>query len=129
MSYLLKPGTDFTVVLDGDPAAAAEATVRNWYWPWRHRRSSNPLRSPNPMSADTFFLQALSEAQRTNVAVADSGALFSPQELSSMPDPDPEGRISAGWKPAFACDKRVAFVRSPCAKNVRRSGSSDRCRA
>ena len=39
------------------------------------------LRQPKPMAADTFFLQAVSEAQRNNVAIADSSALFPPQKL------------------------------------------------
>jgi serine/threonine-protein kinase len=34
------------------------------------------LRKPNPTSADTFFLEALSEARRANVAVTASARYF-----------------------------------------------------
>jgi serine/threonine-protein kinase len=35
-------------------------------------RVLDSLRQPRPMAADTFFLQALSEAQRNNVTIATS---------------------------------------------------------
>ncbi len=75
VSYLLKPGTDslsFSVEIrrntggDGPQLIMAVATPR----------VLESLRKPNPTAADTFFLEALSEARRTNVAVATSARYF-----------------------------------------------------
>ena len=75
VSYLLKPGTDslsFSVEIrrnsggDGPQLVMAVATPQ----------VLESLRKPNPTAADTFFLEALSEARRANVAVATSARYF-----------------------------------------------------
>jgi len=70
MSYLLKPGTDavsFSIPIqrrgEGPQLVVAVATPQ----------VIEALRQPKPMAADTFFLQALSETQRRNLAIAAVG--------------------------------------------------------
>ncbi len=75
VSYLLKPGTDslsFSLEIrrsrggDGPQLVMAVTTPQ----------VLDSLRQPNPMAADTFFLQAISEARRTNMAIATSARYF-----------------------------------------------------
>jgi serine/threonine protein kinase len=68
LSYLLKPGTDslsFSVGMQriGGPGPQLIMAVTT-------PRVLDSLRQPGPLAADTFFLQAISEAQRNNVAIA-----------------------------------------------------------
>ncbi len=75
LSYLLKPGTDslsFSIGVqrsgggDGPQLVLAVTTPQ----------VLDSLRQPKPMAADTFFLQAISEAQRNNVAIATAARYF-----------------------------------------------------
>jgi hypothetical protein len=75
LSYLLKPGTDslsFSIGMqrsgggDGPQLVFAVTTPQ----------VLDSLRQPKPMVADTFFLQAVSEAQRNNVAIATAARYF-----------------------------------------------------
>ena len=75
LSYLLKPGTDslsFSIGIqrsgggDGPQLVLAVTTPK----------VLDSLRQPKPMAADTFFLQAVSEAQRNNVAIAAGARYF-----------------------------------------------------
>jgi serine/threonine protein kinase len=75
LSYLLKPGTDslsFAIAIprsgggDGPQLVMAVTTTQ----------LLASLRQPKPMAADTFFLQAVSEAQRNNVAIATAARYF-----------------------------------------------------
>jgi Protein kinase domain len=75
MSYLLKPGVDslsFSIGIqrggggDGPQLVMAVTTPQ----------VLESLRQPKPMAADTFFLQAVSEAQRNNVAIATAARYF-----------------------------------------------------
>ncbi|WP_050384808.1 serine/threonine-protein kinase [Bradyrhizobium pachyrhizi] len=69
LSYLLKPGVDslsFALPMErttGPQLLLAVAAPR----------VLDSLRQPRPMAADTFFLQATSEAQRGNVAITAAG--------------------------------------------------------
>ena len=74
LSYLLKPGTDFLSFSigmqrsgggDGPPLVLAVTTPQVL-----------DLRQPKPMAADTFFLQAVSEARRSNIAIATAARYF-----------------------------------------------------
>jgi serine/threonine-protein kinase len=67
LSYLLKPGTDavlFAIPIqrggEGPQLVMAVTTPQ----------VIDALRQPKPVAADTFFLQALSETQRRNLAIA-----------------------------------------------------------
>ena len=75
LSYLLKPGIDslsFSIGIqrgaggDGPQLVMAVATPQ----------LLASLRQPKPTAADTFFLQAVSEAQRNNVAIATAARYF-----------------------------------------------------
>jgi serine/threonine-protein kinase len=75
LSYLLKPGIDslsFSIGMqrasggDGPQLVMAVATPQ----------VLDSLRRPKPMAADSFFLQALSEAQRNNVAITTAARYF-----------------------------------------------------
>ncbi len=75
LSYLLKPGTDslsFSIGIersgggDGPQLVMAVATPQ----------VLDSLRRPKPIAADTFFLQALSEAQRNNVTINAAARYF-----------------------------------------------------
>jgi serine/threonine-protein kinase len=75
LSYLLKPGTDslsFSLEIrrsrggDGPQLIMAVTTPQ----------VLDSLRQPNPMAADTFFLRAISEAQRTNMTIATAARYF-----------------------------------------------------
>jgi serine/threonine-protein kinase len=75
LSYLLKPGTDslsFSIGIqrggggDGPQLVMAVTTPQ----------VLDSLRQPKPMAADTFFLQAVSEAQRNNVPMATAARYF-----------------------------------------------------
>ena len=75
LSYLLKPGLNFlsfsigmqrSSAGDGPQLVMAVATPQ----------VLNSLRRPKPMAADSFFLQALSEAQRNNVAITAAARYF-----------------------------------------------------
>ncbi len=75
LSYLLKPGTDslsFSIGMQrsgggDDPQLVLAVTTP---------QVLDSLRQPKPMAADTFFLQAFSEAQRNNVAIAAAARYF-----------------------------------------------------
>jgi serine/threonine protein kinase len=75
LSYLLKPGIDslsFSIPMprggggDGPQLVMAVATPQ----------VLDSLRQPKPTAADTFFLQAVSEAQRNNVAIVTAARYF-----------------------------------------------------
>jgi hypothetical protein len=75
LSYLLKPGIDslsFSIPMqrggggDGPQLVMAVATPQ----------VIDSLRQPKPTAADTFFLQAVSEAQRNNVAIITAARYF-----------------------------------------------------
>jgi len=75
LSYLLRPGIDslsFSIGMqrggggDGPQLVMAVATPQ----------VLDSLQQPKPMAADTFFLQAASEAQRNNVAIATAARYF-----------------------------------------------------
>ena len=76
LSYLLKPGTDslsFSIGMqrgsgggDGPQLVMAVATPQ----------VLDSLRRPKPMAADSFFLQAVSEAQRNNVQITTAARYF-----------------------------------------------------
>jgi serine/threonine-protein kinase len=75
LSYLLKPGIDslsFSIPMlrggggDGPQLVMAVATPQ----------VLDSLRQPKPTAADTFFLQAVSEAQRNNVALVVAARYF-----------------------------------------------------
>jgi serine/threonine protein kinase len=75
LSYLLKPGIDslsFSIPMqrggggDGPQLVMAVATPQ----------VLDSLRQPKPTAADTFFLQAVSEAQRNNVAIVAAARYF-----------------------------------------------------
>jgi serine/threonine-protein kinase len=75
VSYLLKPGTDslsFSMEIRRNSGGSGPQLVMAVATP----QVLESLRKPNPTSADTFFLEALSEARRTNVAVATSARYF-----------------------------------------------------
>jgi serine/threonine-protein kinase len=68
LSYLLKPGTDslsFSM-----PMQRSDANGPQLIMAVTTPRVLDSLRQPRPMAADTFFLQALSEAQRNNLTIA-----------------------------------------------------------
>jgi serine/threonine-protein kinase len=68
ISYLLKPGTDslsFSM-----PMQRSDANGPQLIMAVTTARVLDSLRQPRPMAADTFFLQALSEAQRNNLTIA-----------------------------------------------------------
>jgi serine/threonine protein kinase len=71
LSYSLKPGTDSLSFAIGMPQGGA-ANAPQLIMAVTTTRVLDSLRQPRPMAADTFFLQALSEAQRNNVTIATS---------------------------------------------------------
>jgi hypothetical protein len=69
LSYLLKRGTDslsFSIGMQRSGGATGPQLIMAVTTP----RVLDSLRQPRPMAADTFFLQAISEAQRNNVIIA-----------------------------------------------------------
>jgi serine/threonine protein kinase len=76
MSYLLKPGTDaLSFAIDiprSDEASGTSQLVMAVATP----RVLDSLRQPVPTPADQFFLQALAEAQRANIAIGASARHF-----------------------------------------------------
>jgi serine/threonine-protein kinase len=73
LSYLLKPGIDslsFSIGIKrsgGGPQLLMAVTTA---------RVLDSLRQPKPMAADTFFLQAVSEAQRGNITIGAAARYF-----------------------------------------------------
>ena len=69
LSYLLKPGTDslsFSIGMQRSGSSTGPQLIMAV----TTARVIDSLRQPRPMAADTFFLQALSEAQRNNLTIA-----------------------------------------------------------
>jgi serine/threonine-protein kinase len=69
LSYLLKPGTDslsFSIGMQRSGGASGPQLIMAV----ATSKVLDSLRQPRPMPADTFFLQAISEAQRNNVIIA-----------------------------------------------------------
>jgi serine/threonine-protein kinase len=78
MSYVLKPGTDalsFSIDMPRSDDASG-ANVPQLIMAVTTPRVLDSLRQPRAMPADQFFLQALSEAQRTNVTINASARYF-----------------------------------------------------
>jgi len=76
LSYLLKPGTDslsFSVEIRRSGGGGGPQLLMAVATP----QVLDSLRQPNPIAADTFFVQAISEAQRTNVAITTAARYFS----------------------------------------------------
>ncbi|MBV9561784.1 MAG: serine/threonine protein kinase [Bradyrhizobium sp.] len=75
LSYLLKPGTDslsFSIGIRRSGGGDSPQLVMAVATP----QVLDSLRQPRPMAADTFFLQAISEARRNNVTMATSARYF-----------------------------------------------------
>ena len=75
LSYLLKPGIDslsFSIAIQRSSGGDGPQLVMAVTTP----QFLASLRQPKPMAADTFFLQAVSEAQRNNVAIAAAARYF-----------------------------------------------------
>jgi serine/threonine protein kinase, bacterial len=75
LSYLLKPGTDslsFSIGMQRNNGGSGPQLVMAV----ATSRVLDSLRQPRPMAGDTFFLQALSEAQRSNVTIATAARYF-----------------------------------------------------
>ena len=75
LSYLLKPGTDslsFSIGMQRSSAGDGPQLVMAVASP----QVLDSLRRPKPMAADTFFLQAASEAQRNNIAITTAARYF-----------------------------------------------------
>jgi serine/threonine protein kinase, bacterial len=75
LSYLLKPGTDalsFSIGMKRGGASDAPQLVMAVTTP----QVLDSLRQPRPVAAETFFLQAGSETQRNNVAIAAAARYF-----------------------------------------------------
>ncbi len=75
LSYLLKPGTDsqsFSIGIQRGGGSDGPQLVMAVTTP----QVLDSLRQPRPMAADTFFLQAVSEAQRNNVPMATAARYF-----------------------------------------------------
>jgi len=75
LSYLLKPGIDslsFSIGMQRNGAGEGPQLVMAVATP----QVLDSLRRPKPMAADSFFLQALSEAQRNNVAITTAARYF-----------------------------------------------------
>jgi hypothetical protein len=75
LSYLLKPGTDslsFSIGMQRSGGGEGPQLVLAVTTP----RVLNSLRQTKPVAADTFFLQAVSEAQHNNIAMATAARYF-----------------------------------------------------
>jgi len=75
LSYLLKPGTDalsFSIGMQRSAGSDAPQLLMAVTTP----QVLDSLRQPKPLGADTFFLQAISEARRNNVAMATAARYF-----------------------------------------------------
>lgn len=75
LSYLLKPGTDslsFSIGGQRGGSGSGPQLLMAVTTP----RVLDSLRQPRPLAADMFFLQALSEAQRSNMTMATSARYF-----------------------------------------------------
>jgi serine/threonine-protein kinase len=75
LSYLLKPGTDslsFSIGMQRSSAGEGPQLVMAVATP----QVLDSLRRPKPMAADTFFLQAASDAQRNNIAITAAARYF-----------------------------------------------------
>ena len=76
LSYLLKPGTNSLSFSIGIQRKAAAADVPQLVMAVATPQVLDSLRQPKPMAADTFFLQAVSEAQRNNVTISTAARYF-----------------------------------------------------
>jgi serine/threonine-protein kinase len=75
LSYLLKPGTDsfsFSIGMQRTGAGSGPQLVMAVAAP----QVLDALRQSKPMAADTFFLEAISEAQRNNVTMSAAARYF-----------------------------------------------------
>jgi predicted Ser/Thr protein kinase len=75
LSYLLKPGTDslsFSIAIQRKGSGSGPQLVMAVATP----QVLDSLRQPKPMAADTFFLQAVSEAQRNNSTISTAARYF-----------------------------------------------------
>jgi serine/threonine-protein kinase len=75
LSYLLKPGTDslsFSIGIQRNGSGSGPQLVMAVATP----QVLDSLRQPKPMAADTFFLQAVSEAQRSNLTISTAARYF-----------------------------------------------------
>jgi serine/threonine-protein kinase len=75
LSYLLKPGIDslsFSIAIQRSGGSDGPQLVMAVTTP----QFLASLRQPKPMAADTFFLQAVSEAQRNNIVIAAAARYF-----------------------------------------------------
>jgi serine/threonine-protein kinase len=75
LSYLLKPGTDslsFSIAIQRNGSGSGPQLVMAVATP----QVLDSLRQPRPMAADTFFLQAVSEAQRNNFTISTAARYF-----------------------------------------------------
>jgi serine/threonine protein kinase len=82
LSYLLKPGTDsvsFAIELPRSDDAAG-GPLPQLVMAIATPRVIDSLRQPRPMPADQIFLQALSEAQRSNIAINAAARYFTVQK-------------------------------------------------
>jgi serine/threonine protein kinase len=70
LSYLLKPGTDSLSFSIGMQRGGAPGAGPQLIMAVATTQVIASLRQPRPMAADTFFLQALSEAQRNNLTIS-----------------------------------------------------------
>ncbi len=70
LSYLLKPGTDSLSFSIGMQRSGAGGAGPQLIMAVATTQVIASLRQPRPMAADTFFLQALSEAQRNNLTIS-----------------------------------------------------------
>jgi hypothetical protein len=75
LSYLLKPGTDslsFSIGMQRSGSGGGSQLVMAVAAP----QALDALRQSKPMAADTFFLEAISEAQRNNVTMSAAARYF-----------------------------------------------------
>jgi hypothetical protein len=70
LSYLLKPGTDSLSFSIGMQRSGVSGAGGQLIMAVATTRVIDSLRQSRPMAADTFFLQALSEAQRNNLTIS-----------------------------------------------------------
>jgi serine/threonine protein kinase len=76
LSYLLKPGTDSLSFSIGMQRSGAAGAGPQLIMAVATTQVIPSLRQPRPMAADTFFLQALSEAQRNNLTITTAARYF-----------------------------------------------------
>lgn len=81
MSYLLRPGTDsLSFSIELPRSDSPKSNVPQLLMAVATPRVLDSLRQPVPTPADQFFLQALSEAQRANIAMNASARYFTTQK-------------------------------------------------